>query len=473
MKWMCTRCEIISKNEYDKKFDDCRSNRHEIMSFLNDDVEEEKVFFYEIAEKILKKYDFVYRISELYFYDKEAGYWMPGGEKLVSAAARKIWYGKIQNKHISEVIGVIKDLVPYDREGDYFIPDYTNRYMVCVKNGVINLKTGELLPFDKKYRFLSKLSVYYDGKARCPKFIKFLKSSLEEDPVKIYTVLEMIGHTLLRDNNIISKIFLHVGKGSNGKSILFGIIQGLLGRRGYSSKTLESLAYSNFAGSDVIGKHANICADIGSSEIKQTDQLKRISAGDVIDNERKYHQGFPDIPYCTMIFSANELPDVKDETDGFARRIEVIEWIKSFYGVQKDPTVTRIKDTPEELSGILNWILPIIVKMIDRGSLKYEKTVDEMRLIYKEKSDSVFLFVNELCGSKSEYEVRTVQLYTAYVKYIKEFHPQYTLQTMQKFTNSITSKGYGKRKANVKGDHSHYFTGIMLRADIQSVNTTL
>lgn len=433
----------------------------ELYDGKEEEIEEERNQNYKLAEEIMNSFEFIITENKKIYYYND-GYYRDNGENVIKVQARKKGYEWITNNGIREVVGIICDTVGYVNN-DYFAAGI-HKYKVCIKNGVLDLESGQLLDFDKKYRFTSKLPLYYNVSAQCPLFAKFLRTSLDADPIKVTTVLEMIGHCLMRDNTRISKIFLHVGSGSNGKSILFKIIQKMLGDS-YSSKTIHSLATSVFAGSELIGKHANICADIGSAEIKETDLLKRASAGDAIDCEEKYKTGFPAVPYATLIFSANELPDVKDETDGFARRIEVMEWDRSFYGKQKDDKMTRIVDMPEEISGILNMVLPIVSQLIKRGSLKFERTLQEMKILYKEKSDSVYLFASNELIDGSDRQCITTQTYSAFVKFctVKKFR----LLNDQAFSRKMKERGYLKERKKVHGSTNYYWIGTTLRSSIQ------
>lgn len=469
MKYQCTSCDIEASNYNDKKFEHCKFLNHEILSFGSDDDTPKRPVIYIIAEDIMKKYEFITTQNHSMWYYTN-GYFRADGENLIRTAARRLGYDSIKNNDINEIVGIVKDTTGY-KDNDYFAADYKYKNFCCITNGVLDLRNGTLLDHDKKYKFTAKLPLYYDGTKSCPNFAKFLRTSLDADSIKVTTILEMIGHCLMRDNTQISKIFLHIGKGSNGKSILFKIIQNML-RGFYSTKTIHSFTRSEFAAFELIGKHANICADIGSSEIKETDLLKRLSAGDAIDARALYKQGYPAVPYATLIFSANELPDVKDETDGFARRVEVIEWEKSFYGNDKDPMVNRISDMPDEISGILNMVLPITAAMIKRSALKHERTVTEMKQLYKEKSDSVYIFANNFLSDGPNNKGITTEIYSAYAKFCTA--KKYRVLNNQAFARKMRERGYKNEQVRVNKKTSHYWIGTMLSSfSIETPQQTL
>ncbi len=192
--------------------------------------------------------------------------------------------------------------------------------------------------------------------------------------------------------------------------------------------------------------------------------LKRLSAGDVIDARELYKQGYPATPFATLIFSANELPDVKDETDGFARRVEVIEWEKSFYGNDKDPMVNRISDMPDEISGILNMVLPIVSNMIKRGALKHERTVTEMKQLYKEKSDSVYIFAkNFLTDGVDKFEI-TTRIYSKYVKFCTD--KKYRILNTKAFSRKMKERGYIIEQKRIMGKNERCWIGTSLISEL-------
>ena len=77
-----------------------------------------------------------------------------------------------------------------------------------------------------------------------------------------------------------------------------------------STKTIHDFERNHFATSALEGKLANICADVGRKGITETETLKKIITGDPIDCERKFMEGYSFTPYATLIFSANEIPDI-------------------------------------------------------------------------------------------------------------------------------------------------------------------
>ncbi|MCH7955771.1 MAG: hypothetical protein IIC40_08525, partial [Candidatus Marinimicrobia bacterium] len=165
-----------------------------------------------------------------------------GGEEVISKRSRKVADG-VKKKNISEVLAIIQDETGYLSRDEFD----KESYIVNMKNCRFNLKTGEKKEHSPDYLSRVQVPIYYDPKAMCPRFDKFLSSSLGGDRKKIRTIWEMMAFCFIKDNNLIEKGFMHTGMGSNGKSVLFGIIIAMLGLKNISSKTIQSLEKNRFA----------------------------------------------------------------------------------------------------------------------------------------------------------------------------------------------------------------------------------
>ena len=59
-------------------------------------------------------------------------------------------------------------------------------------------------------------------------------------------------------------------------------------------------------------------------------------------------------PFATLIFSANDIPEIEGESNAFVRRFKLTEWDKAFYSKDRDRPVKTIRKNPCELSDIFN-----------------------------------------------------------------------------------------------------------------------
>ena len=372
-----------------------------------------------LGDKIMDEYTFKTMTNhghgdhEMRFYAN--GRYQVGGAEVIASRARKHW-SSIKKAQVSEVVAYIQSLTGWHRPEEFD----TKSNLINLKNVTFDLRTGLPRDLDTEHLTMIQVPVYYNQHAKCPRFDKFLHASLEGDEKKIRMVLEMIALCFIKDNFLLQKAFMNTGSGSNGKSVLFGIMYSMLGNENVSTKTIHDFDNNQFVGAGLDRKLANICADVGSKGITSTEALKKIIGGDSIECEYKFQMSYSFIPYADLIFSANDVPHVEDTSDGFARRFELIEWTKSFYGADRDHTVQTIKHDPEELSGIFNKLIPIFSYLFKHQKLMYESTVADARIAWLKKSDTVLRFIDDMCITNRKYFTAVSVLRNAYEKFCAE-----------------------------------------------------
>jgi P4 family phage/plasmid primase-like protien len=414
-----------------------------------------EIDIYKIAAKLMSEYDFrtLEKSKDILFYSD--GKYREGGEEVISKRSRKITEN-IKLHHIREIQGIIRDETGYISH-DEFDKD---SHIINLKQGLFNLKTGTIKEHSPDYLSRVRIPIYYNSKATCPRFDKFLDSSLESDEKKIRTVLEMIAYTLIKDSSLLQKAFMNTGKGSNGKSVLFDINFAMLGKENVSAKTIHDFQTNRFATSALENKLANICADVGNRGLTETEALKKIISGDVLDCERKGKEGYTFVPYATLIFSANEIPEVSDESEAFARRFELIEWTKQFYDKDRDKTVKTIRKDKNELSGIFNKLIPIAKYLLQEEKMMYESNVQDARKKWLEKSDSVGQFLNNVVIDDIQNHTQVSTVKSQYHKFCIEnnFRPV----TPVKFNDKLEERGYERDSKSIDGKTTKVWLGFVL-----------
>lgn len=120
-------------------------------------------------------------------------------------------------------------------------------------------------------------------------------------------------------------------------------IRTILGEANTSALDLKELG-DRFSTSMIFGKLANLGDDIGDDFLQgsQVAVFKKIVTGDRIKAERKGQDPFEFNPYTKLLFSANDIPRMKDKTGAVLRRLVIIPFNARFSkyledGVTIDP----------------------------------------------------------------------------------------------------------------------------------------
>ncbi|RLI82035.1 hypothetical protein DRP04_04855 [Archaeoglobales archaeon] len=342
---------------------------------------------------------------EIYFYD--GGVYRGGGEDLITTFCILFGFSSMKTRILSE----IKDETLIERK------KVENKWLICLENGVLDLRTFEIKPHSPKCLLFNKIPVKYDPKADCPRIKQFLREVLHEEDIPI--IEELFGYCLLKDYPI-QKAFMFIGDGANGKSTLLGLFLAFLGPENCSSISLQALVEDKFASAELYGKLANIYADLPDEALRNTGIFKMVTGGDIITAQRKFQHPFQFINYAKLIFSANKLPEVRDETDAFFRRWIIVNFPNKFEGDKADKNLLKKLTTPQELSGLLNLALNGLKRLLERGEFSHGKSTDEVREQYTKMSDSVAAFCADMIEESPEsYEFKKV-LYAAYCEYCRQ-----------------------------------------------------
>lgn len=395
--------EVFYQNEIVPGLKDKKSN----------DNQEKNRGWYEPAQQLMDEYNFISHVSgEIYYY--AGGIYHPFGNLLIKKKARQYWESiGIESKHITEIVNIIQDktmILSDSVNQEIFDTEYKK---IILKNGMYDFDKMEFCEHSSDVLALVKHPIYYDSTKTCPKFDKFLDSCFDGDKKRITRIWEMMALCFIK-NYIIQKGYVNYGIGSNGKSTFLSFLRNMIGIGYTSSIPMQQFQDKSFIGYEIRSKSANLSADGGTEPITKTGFIKGVLGGDAVRCEQKFRSPFDFIPYITMIFTFNELPVVNDSSDGFARKIQTIEWNKRFYGKERDLQVDKLPYDSDERSGVFNKLIPIIKRLIDTRQLSFESTVQETKEVWLSRSDSFFKFKNDSIQLDPKYKIATSKLKDLY-----------------------------------------------------------
>ena len=261
------------------------------------------------------------------------------------------------NRAISQIKGINECTISSFQLNRF--PDLLN-----VLNGVINLKTGELMPANPGLYLTQQAPVMYNIHARSPFFEQFIMDILP-DPDTREAVLRYLGYCLTGETNAQKALFI-IGSGANGKSTLLNVISRLLGFdysasvpiTFFSEHSLRSKSGPTPERAMLIGKRFIQVDEIKAGEVLDAGEFKLLTGSDMIPFRDMYKNMDIFSPTHKFIFSGNFLPELKNNNDGgLNRRLMVAEFPRKFNQNQCNPYLLNMLTTPESLSGILNILV--------------------------------------------------------------------------------------------------------------------
>ncbi len=183
--------------------------------------------------------------------------------------------------------------------------------LIAFENGILDLNSGELLPFSPNYIILNKIPWNYVPGAYDKNADDTLNRICSGNPEIRLLLEEMVGYCFYRSNKF-RKSFILTGKGKNGKSTFLKMLRYALDKD--SDDNVSSLDLNDlndrFSKVRLYGKLANIGDDISEDDLhgKGISIFKKAVTGEAFTVEFKGQDGFDMKSYATLIFAANTIP---------------------------------------------------------------------------------------------------------------------------------------------------------------------
>ncbi len=337
-------------------------------------------------------------------------------------------------------------------------------YLLNVGNGIIDLRTGELLPHAPE-RYISMWSpVHYDKNASSQLWNKAITDIACGDVVMAEFLQCLSGYAAT--GGVSAQWFLYfLGEGANGKSLITGLWAEVLGGfsdTGYAIKVPNSTILGGTeraAGApspDLMalkGKRLALFSEQKGDKPLNTEQIKDLTGGDIIPARMPHGRQVNFTPTHTLICCGNHLPYVIASDHGFWRRMKVVPFNASF-------TPSRLGEElrkPEHLSAILAWMVQGAVSFYRKG-WTIPQAVDEATNICRRESDPLAQWLDECC-EPWDGETWTTTLFEHFDNWRTQRREDVITHSM--FTRRLKQMNYKKRLSNGKS----LLRGLRLRTN--------
>ena len=341
------------------------------------------------ADYLIKQNDLLYSIDGFYYYYLDGVY-------------RQISDTEIKRTLMMQMNNVAPDMwkPAYERlymeslkyKVFYGGPMNAEKAYVNLKNGMLHLNTRNLVSHSQEYHSTVQLPFSYDPKATCPLFQQFLHDVFENDEERIRLAQEWLGYLLTCETRAQMALILY-GSGGNGKSVFSTVIENLIGRQNISFASITDLS-NQFIRATLFDKQLvmSLENEIGSLN---TQYFKQIVGGDTcITASHKGQKPFEFFPICKIVMSTNNLPDTRDRSEGFYRRLSFLHFSKHFSENERDVNLSdKLKD---ELPGILNFALDGLERLRE-NEYRFSDCKSSVSLLaeYRTEQNPFLEFANE------------------------------------------------------------------------------
>jgi len=339
-----------------------------------------------------------------------------------------------------------------------------NPWFFNVNNGTIDLKTGNLTRH-RRDDLITKLSpIDYIPDARAPRWERFLKQVTQGDEELALFLQRAVGYSLTGDTREQCLFFCY-GQGSNGKSTFFETLRRVFGEYARQSDFSTFLASRGEGPRNDLarmqGARLITASEADSERGFDTRVIKLLTGDDTILARKLYeeHQEFK--PQHKLWLAANHKPVVKEQTEGFWRRMRLVPFSAIFTEEQRDKMLSA--RLAKELPGILAWAVRGCQDWLENG-LQEPSAIRKATLAYREENDILGEFLAAMCVVEPKGWTSTSALYQAFTNWWNDTRSgSQRPVTMGWFTRLLAERPEFKahKRSNIRG-----WRGISLQVSI-------
>lgn len=362
-----------------------------------------------------------------------------------TAEALEKWSTRSESKaSIEAAVGLARKMLTVEAEALDADP-----WLLNVRNGVVDLRTGQLGPHRPELLLAKLADVEYRGcgaDVACREWERAVEDiaggggpgGVGERVAGF--LRRWFGYCLTGD--VREQVFVvHWGDGSNGKSTVLDVVARVMGD--YAGTAAPGLMADAGRGGE---RHPTEVADlrgrrmVTAHETREGVQLredfvKQATGGDRIKARHMREDFFEFSPTHKLQLLTNAKPVVRGQDHGIWRRVRMVAYAQR-YGTEEEVRAglaTRVKDmdlmqrlvgSDEALSGVLGWLVRGCIEWREGGGLREPAEVVEASEGYRLEQDRVGQWVRECCevgpaaGEGAIWEALTLGMSGLYPNYV-------------------------------------------------------
>jgi P4 family phage/plasmid primase-like protien len=284
---------------------------------------------------------------------------------------------------------------------------------------------------------------------RLYQFFKLTK--LKKEDIKM--ILQYMAYCLTLDYGLKTFMVL-CGQSNTGKSVLLRFIETMVGRDNTSALSMHELS-QRFYPAQLYNRLLNSCGDNGALPLSSIENLKKITGGDQIMNEKKGKEPFFFVPFCKLIFSFNQLPlQLEEKSNAFYKRMRILYMNNELFLNNE-----YVDDLCSEES--IAETIPYLLSLLPVKEIPRTKASNRMVEGLRQDSDSIHAFLTNECAIYSEYSINKDRLYEAYVEFCnaagRESHKKHG------FMRNIRALGITEGRGGKSSNREPMWKGITLK----------
>jgi P4 family phage/plasmid primase-like protien len=370
-----------------------------------------------------------------------------------------------------------------------------HRYLLNCMNGVVDVRTGELLEFQRRYYITKLCHVKYnpDSEAErdCPRFLKLLHWAMGETsdmgvlPERVTRMVAFLqkafGYALTADVSEKAAFIFYGAKGNNGKTTLLTVFKTLLAE--YATQLdINTLMTSKFTDNNVRADLAKlhgarfvITSEVDDGQRLSERLMKYLTAGmGEITACRKFENPFEFTATHKIWMDCNYRPEIKGTDEAIWGRLHCIPFLQRI--AKDDPEIDKqlLGKILAESEGVLAWAVRGAMRWAKDGGLGVPPEVEAAGAEWREADDPLKPFIDECCVidlNDDDCWVRCADFTKAYQQWCKD-NNELQLKS-SRLTQRLDIKGIKlnrSRRVSDAGKQARCWDGVSLREDVTLIS---
>ncbi|MFD9205928.1 phage/plasmid primase, P4 family [Streptomyces sioyaensis] len=343
-----------------------------------------------------------------------------GAELLASGddSSRRLALKALTNRSIDAVLkelpsvpGVPAKAVDFDADPE----------LLSVKNGTLNLRTGQLHPHCPADLITRRLDVAYRPAAPADRWERFLAEIFPNHPELPAFMRRLVGYGITGSTAEQCFVFMH-GQGANGKSAFLDAVLNVF--RGVTKST----EFSTFEQRTAVGQASPELASlrgarlVTASETEKYSRLaealvKQLTGGDPVTCRFLNQNPFTYVPSFLLMVAGNYKPAILSQDLGVWRRVKLVPFEATFRGAKADTSLPQ--QLRDEAEGILAWAVRGAQEWYE-GGLGEPTSVADATQDYRESEDRLAEFIAARLVQEPEARVAPMALRRAYAEWAED-----------------------------------------------------
>jgi len=331
------------------------------------------------------------------------------------------------------------------------------RWVLNTPSGIVDLKTGELLPHDADLLLTKITGVPLAPGGDCPRWKAFLREATGGDQAMSQYLQRLLGYCLTGSVREHVIAFIH-GPGGNGKTVLVETAAFVLG-------DYATHAPMNTFMASAFDRHPTEVAALQGARFvtaSETDErgrwnearLKSLSGGDRVTARFMRQDFFEFDPQFKLVLIGNHKPELTSVGDAIRRRLHLIP----FTTRPPKPDPDLLEKLRAEAPAILGWMVEGCFAW-QREGLAAPKAVQAATEEYLSDEDALGRWLTEECEVDLEAAQPTLELFVSWCTWCRERGED--PGTSRRFAQLLINRGF-KRWRDPK-TRRHGFAGVRAR----------